>query len=89
MIGEIDDWAWAQSCRDMVARAVKQGAPLKLIVYPNATHDFNVHAAAPYLIDGHHLAYDPEATQDAAKQVHDFLRDQLPHRANEQGDAER
>ena len=89
MIGESDDWAWAQSCREMLARAVKQGAPLKLIVYPNATHDFNVPAAAPYLIDGHHLSYDPEATQDAVKQVRDFFRDQLAYHDNEQGDAER
>jgi dienelactone hydrolase len=78
IMGERDDWAWPQACRDMVARAVKQGAPLHLTVYPNATHDFDVPAAAPYLIEGHHMAYDPDATRDAEQQVRDFLHSLTP-----------
>lgn len=74
LIGEKDDWAWAQACRDMVADAARRGAPINLVVYPNATHDFDISAAAPYQILGHHIAYDPEATQDAEQRVRDFLR---------------
>jgi dienelactone hydrolase len=78
IIDERDDWAWAQACRDMVARATRQGAPLHLTVYPNATHDFDVPAATPYLIEGHHIAYDPEATREAEQQVRDFLHGLFP-----------
>jgi dienelactone hydrolase len=78
IIGERDDWAWAQACRDMVARATGQGAPLRLTVYPNATHDFDVPATAPYVIEGHHIAYDPDATREAEQQVRDFLHSPIP-----------
>jgi dienelactone hydrolase len=89
IIGERDDWAWPQSCRDMVTRAIERGAPLKLVVYPNATHDFDIPASAPYQIDGHHLAYDPEATQGAERQVQDFFRDQLLPEAPKSDDGQR
>jgi dienelactone hydrolase len=77
LIGEKDDWAWAQACRNMVDDANKKGAPIKLVVYPDATHDFDVPATVPYQILGHHMAYDPEATRDAEKQVRVFLHDIL------------
>jgi dienelactone hydrolase len=73
LIGEKDDWAWAHACREMVENANKKGAPIKLVVYSDATHDFDVPATVPYQILGHHMAYDPEATQDAERQVRDFL----------------
>lgn len=69
LIGEKDDWAWAHAGKDMVENASKNGAPIKLIVYPNATHDFDVPANGPYPILGHHMAYDLDATQDAERQV--------------------
>jgi dienelactone hydrolase len=77
VIGEKDDWAWANACREMAEDANKKGAPIKLVVYPNATHDFDVPATGPYQVLGHHMAYDPEATQDAERQVQDFLHDVL------------
>ena len=77
LIGAKDDWAWAQACQQMVADAEKKGAPIKLVVYPDATHDFDVPAPTPYQILGHHMAYDAAATQDAEKQVRDFLQDVL------------
>jgi dienelactone hydrolase len=77
LIGEKDDWAWAQACRDMVADATKRGTAIKLVVYPEATHDFDVPAAAPYQILGHHIAYDATATQDAAQRVRAFLNEVL------------
>jgi dienelactone hydrolase len=77
LIGEKDDWAWADACRDMVADANKKGAPIRLIVYPDATHDFDVPATGAYQVLGHHMAYDSEATRDAEKRVRDFLNDVL------------
>jgi dienelactone hydrolase len=77
LIGGKDDWAWAHACREMVENADKTGAPIKLVVYPDATHDFDVPATVPYQILGHHMAYDPAATQHAEKQVREFLRDVL------------
>jgi dienelactone hydrolase len=47
LIGEKDDWAWADACRDMVEGASKKGGPIRLIVYPDATHDFDVPARCP------------------------------------------
>jgi dienelactone hydrolase len=61
----------------MVDDANKKAAPIKLVVYPDATHDFDVPATVPYQILGHHMAYDPEATRDAEKQVRVFLHDIL------------
>jgi dienelactone hydrolase len=77
LISEKDDWAWAQACKNMVEGANKKVAPIKLIVSPDATHDFDVPANVPYQILGHHMTYDPEATQDAERQVRDFLHDVL------------
>ena len=77
LIGEKDDWAWARACRDMVEAADKKGAPIRLVVYPDATHDFDVPATGPYQVLGHHMAFDPGATRDAEKQVRDFLDDVL------------
>ena len=77
LIGERDDWAWADACRDMVDDASKKGAPIRLIVYPDATHDFDVPATGPYQVLGHHMAYDPAATLDAERKVRDFLHDVL------------
>jgi dienelactone hydrolase len=73
LIGDKDDWAWAQACRDMVADATRHGAAIDLVVYPDATHDFDVPATTPYRILGHHIAYDAAATQDAEQRVRDFL----------------
>ncbi len=73
LIGEKDDWAWAQACRHMVADATRHGASIDLVVYPDATHDFDVPATTPYRILGHHIAYDAAATQDAEQRVRDFL----------------
>lgn len=77
LIGDADDWAWAQACRDMVADASKRGSPIRLVVFPHATHDFDSPAAAPYQILGHHIAYDAAATHAAEQRVRDFLHEVL------------
>lgn len=76
LVGDKDDWTLASSCREMMARRNGKGAPVKLIVYPGATHAFNVPGRAREYL-GHHLAYDPQATADAWQQVRSFLQTTL------------
>lgn len=76
LVGDKDDWTPASRCRDMMARRNGKGAPVTLIVYPGATHAFNF-PFKPRNYLGHHLAYDPQATADAWKQVRSFLQTTL------------
>lgn len=73
LVGDKDDWTPASMCRDMMARRGGKGAPVKLIVYPGATHAFNF-PFRPRRYLGHRFKYDPEATAAAWKEVRDFLR---------------
>ena len=41
LIGEADDWAPAAACRRMMADR-QGGAPVRLVVYPNAHHSFDL-----------------------------------------------
>jgi dienelactone hydrolase len=76
LVGDNDDWTPASYCREMMARRNGNGAPVMLIVYPGATHAFNVpRPSRQYL--GHHLAYDPQATADAWRRVRNFLQTTL------------
>jgi len=76
LAGEKDDWLPLQACRDMVQQIAGQGAPVLLVVYPGATHAFNLNAPPrDYL--GHALRYDPQATQDADRRVRAFLDEKL------------
>jgi len=74
--GEDDDWLPIQACRDMMARRAGSGAPVTLIVYPGATHAFNIDAP-PRVYLGHHLRYDAGAATDAEARVRAFLHDTL------------
>jgi len=76
LVGDKDDWTLADWCRDMMARRDGKGAPVKLVVYPGATHAFNI-PFEPSLYLGHHLAYDPQATAAAWKEVRSFLQTTL------------
>jgi dienelactone hydrolase len=82
MVGELDDWAPAQECRDMVAgrdswgisRQKGLGVPVKLIVYPGAYHAFDVPSLKkPVMYLGHRLEYNQSATDQAAETLHRFL----------------
>ena len=69
LIGERDDWTPARECQAMMARRTGEGAPVKLVVYPNAYHSFNSRSLRdrPRTLLGHHLEYD-EAADNAAWQ---------------------
>jgi dienelactone hydrolase len=82
MIGELDDWASAEGCRRLaegrddygVARR-REGAPIKLIVYPGAWHAFDSPALkTPKELFGHRLEYNQAAADQSAEALRDFLR---------------
>lgn len=84
--GERDDWSSAEACRKMVAqqsdigiaRTWSAGAPVRLVIIPNAFHDFDRPSVQPnhrYL--GHWLAFDAEGADQAAAEVQGFLSAEL------------
>jgi dienelactone hydrolase len=83
LIGELDDWSLATECRNMVdgrddwgiSRQQHQGAPIKLIVYPGAYHAFDAAGlTTPVQLLGHHLEFNPSATDQSIGAVREFLK---------------
>jgi dienelactone hydrolase len=68
MIGEKDDWTPAAKCQ-----AVTGKSNFEVVVYPNATHVFNMPAEKPRDFLGHHFVYDEKATQDAQQRADAFM----------------
>jgi dienelactone hydrolase len=90
LIGERDDWAPAQECRNMVegrddwgiSRTRGRGVAVRLVVYPEARHGFDVPGLrTPIEFLGHRLEYDKAAADRASDAVHEFLDDQLGWKA--------
>jgi dienelactone hydrolase len=78
LIGEADDWTPAERCREMVAHARTDGAPIALTVYPEASHAFDVAEFKPGIRSlGHWLKYNEPATKDADQKVRAFLAETL------------
>jgi dienelactone hydrolase len=74
LVGELDDWSPVARCRFMVADSEGKGAPIKLVVYPGAAHDFGDAALRPLRRHfGHFSAYNRAAADDATAQVRNFL----------------
>jgi len=74
LIGELDDWTPAWVCERWMERRTGKGAPVKLVVYPGAYHNFD----NPALGDGrqvlrHWLKYDADAAQRCIPEMHEFL----------------
>jgi dienelactone hydrolase len=91
LIGELDDWTLADECRNLVdgrddygiSRHKGQGVPMQLIVYPGAYHAFDVPSlATPVQYFGHHLAFDPSATEHSIDAVRKFLYATIGTREN-------
>ena len=81
MIGALDDWTSVEGCRRLaegnddygVARK-REGAPIKLIVYPGAYHAFNSPALkTPKELFGHRLEYNQAAAEQSAVALRAFL----------------
>ncbi len=74
LVGELDDWSPVARCRFMVADSEARGAPIKLVVYPGAAHDFGDAALRPLRQQfGHFSAYNRAAAEDAITEVKAFL----------------
>jgi dienelactone hydrolase len=82
LIGELDDWTPAAECRNMVdgrddwgiSRQKTDGAPIRLIVYPDAYHGFDApNLKTPRQFFGHHLEFNQAATDQSIDAVHEFL----------------
>jgi dienelactone hydrolase len=75
MTGEADDWSPVERCRTFVAGA---GSSSKVVlkVYPGAHHLFDLKGIDERQ-DGHVLRYDPQAADDAEKQIAAFLAKHL------------
>lgn len=83
LIGELDDWTLATECRNMadgrddwgISRQKDQGVPIKLIVYPGAYHAFDAAGlTTPMQLLGHHLEFNPSATDQSIGAVREFLK---------------
>ena len=86
LIGERDDWTPADECRNMVdgrdswgiSRQKGQGVPIRLVVYPDAYHAFDVpslQTSVQYF--GHRLEFNQPATDRSIDAVHQFLDDMI------------
>jgi dienelactone hydrolase len=74
LIGEADNASLAAPCREMVAHAQPDGAPITLTVYPGVHHNFDVAEMTPgvsYLL--HWLEYNEPAAKDAEEKTRAFL----------------
>ena len=80
LIGEKDAWCPSSRCitTKMNAEADEFESELKLIVYPNVYHCFDVEGVNKTYL-GYHIEYNPEATADAILQVKGFLAKYLKH----------
>ena len=83
LTGESDDWTPADACRKLVdgedemevSRQKGEGSPIRLIVYPNAYHGFDLsNLRAPITYFGHHQEYNKEAANQASEALREFLK---------------
>jgi dienelactone hydrolase len=74
MVDGRDDWG--------ISRTRDQGVAVRLIVYPDARHGFDVPGLErPIEFLGHRLEYNKSAADRAADAVHDFLGEQIGEKA--------
>ena len=66
MVDGRDDWG--------ISRQKDQGAPIKLIVYPDAYHGFDApDLTTPAQASGHHLEFNQSATDQSIVALREFL----------------
>ena len=82
LAGELDDWALAKECSNMVegrrdwgiSRQKDKGVPIKLMVLPGAYHAFDApQLTTPLLLKGHHLEFNQSATDQSIVALREFL----------------
>jgi dienelactone hydrolase len=73
LIGDKDDWTGpVVSCE-----ALKGKNNYEVVVYPGATHSFDMQFEKPFEFAGHQLAYDEASTKQAVKRTEAFIDAQL------------
>ena len=74
LIGEADEQCPVGRCREMVAHARPDGAPIALTVYPGVYHNFDVALLTPGVrFSGYWLEYNAPAAKDAEEKTRAFL----------------
>jgi dienelactone hydrolase len=81
-IGASDDWTVAAPCVKRVKSAMNRGAPMRMMVYAGAFHDFDwpgmtLHITTPRPGKTVHTGMNPEARADAVARVPAFLDEYL------------
>ena len=78
LIGEADEASPVERCREMVAHARPDSAPIALTVYPGVHHNFDIALLTPGVrYFGHWLEYNEPAAKDAAEKTRAFLATHL------------
>ena len=74
LVGEADERNPVELCREMVAHAGPDGAPIALTVYPGVHHNFDVALLTPGVrYQGFWLEYNEPAAKDAEEKTRAFL----------------
>jgi dienelactone hydrolase len=73
LAGALDDWSPVRFCRQMMAQRTGLGAPMRLVVYPDARHAFNLPLPARRYY-GYHLEYNAAADIAAWSEMTAALR---------------
>ena len=79
LIGELDAWSPIKLCEWWMQRRDGRGAPVKLVVYPEAFHGFDdpgIRNGMDFTF-GHWIKYDPDAAAQATGELAEFLTDNL------------
>jgi dienelactone hydrolase len=68
LVGDKDDWTPAATCQSFATKT-----NFEVVVYPGATHAFNIPFEKPVEMLGHHMEYDEKAAQDAQQRADAFM----------------
>jgi dienelactone hydrolase len=74
LVGGLDDWTPADRCQQMVNRRAGRGAPVDLIVYPEARHAFDwVDLQPARRVAGYLMEYHEPSARDSMQKHREFL----------------
>jgi len=79
LIGELDSWSPIKLCEWWMQRRSGRGAPVKLVIYPEAFHGFDnpgIRNGMDFTF-GYWVKYDPAAAAQADGEVRNFLAENL------------
>jgi dienelactone hydrolase len=75
LVGGLDDWTPADRCQQMMARRAGRGAPVDLIVYPEARHAFDwVDLQPARRVAGYLMEYHEPSARDSMQKHREFLQ---------------